>query len=284
MMDQPGLFMRPRVFGRPRRAGFTLLEVLVAVAVTAMIMSVVYSTFAQTVKSKEYVEAGNEAYHKARWALDKIAYDLASAFVHKSSNSNSLFYALSHEVNGMPMDELHFTSFSHVQHNPMLPGSDQCEISYKIAWVSESERFQLWRREDATIDEKNMEGGEELMLVDDIVAFNLRFWDGFTWQDQWDSRPLDAFLFQGGIPREAEFEPTEEMVKATPAAAEITIAVAGPGARPVIFTSKVKIEMSTIYLKALDEEEDGESSGGTADQGSSNNKSGGSRGGFIGAG
>ena len=270
-----------------KRSGFTLLEVLVATAVTAMILSIVYSSFARTVESKEYVELGNEAYHRARWALDKIATDLASAYVHRSKNSNSIFYAASHDISGMPMDEMHFTSFAHVSHNPLLVSSDQCEVGYKIAWISELERFQLWRREDPTVDVDNMQGGEEFMIVDDLAAFNVRFWDGFSWRDNWDSRPFDMVMSEDGSEQQMEFEQTDEMLKASPAAAEVSIAVNGPDGRPIIFTSKVKIEMSTISLKALDEEEDEEASSGSGSSGSDKEKKNpfaSPTGGYVGAG
>ncbi|MCZ7583496.1 MAG: prepilin-type N-terminal cleavage/methylation domain-containing protein [Deltaproteobacteria bacterium] len=247
------------VFRKKPRAGFTLLEVLVAVSVIAMILSIVYSTFARTVESKEYVELGNDAYHRARWAMDKITMDLASAFVNPGRETNTLFLALSHDVNGMPMDELHFTSFAHVQLNPNAAESDQAEISYKVAYVSELEKFQLWRREDAIIDAEPMTGGEELVLVDDLIAFNVRLYDGTAWTDQWDSRPYDLIAdAEGGEPQEAEVFQTDEMIKAAPAAAEVTIAVRGPDIRPIIFTSKIKIELSAIDLTAEDEGEAGE--------------------------
>jgi general secretion pathway protein J len=256
-----------RSSGRRRAAsGMTLLEVMVAVAVTGMIMSIVYSSFSRTVESKEYVEEGNEAYHKVRWAMDKITSDLESAFVSPTKTSYSVFYATSHEVNGMPMDETSFTSFSHVRVNPTGPESDQCEISYKVAWVSEKEHFQLWRREDAVIDEKPMEGGESLMLLDGVVAFNLRFYDGTEWKDQWDSRPYEDLIDADGNPIQTDVEQTDEMVKAVPVAAEVTIGTVGPDGRPIVFISKVKIELSPIDLNATDSdsESDGSSSSGSS--------------------
>ncbi len=239
------------------KGGFTLLEVMVAVAVTAMILSIVYSTFARTIESKDYVELGNEAYHKARWAMDKITLDLASSFVHPSRSSNTLFYGLSHEINGMPMDEIHFTSFAHVQLNPNVPASDQCEISYKVAWIPELERFQLWRREDPVIDDQPMSGGEELVILDDMFAFNLRYYDALEWRDQWDSRPFDDLFDEEGNPIVPEVNQTDEMIKAVPVAAEVTLAVMGPSLRPIVFTSKVKIELSPIDLNPEDEDEEG---------------------------
>ncbi|MCC6158007.1 MAG: prepilin-type N-terminal cleavage/methylation domain-containing protein [Deltaproteobacteria bacterium] len=255
------------------RRGFTLLEVLVAVAVTGMVLAIVYSAFGRTIESKEYVEIGNETYHKIRWAMDKITMDLASAFVFREEGSNTIFYGVSHLVGSMPMDEIHFTSFSHIRYNPEAHESDQCEISYKVAWIPDDQRFQLWRREDATLDDQNQTGGEELQLLDDVLAFNIRYYDGYEWRDDWDSRPL-ALLAEAteddGSEEETQVEQTEEMVQAVPIAVEVTLAVMGPDGSPIVFTSKTKLEMSTIDLNAEDEETDDETGGAekTDDEGS----------------
>ncbi len=244
---------------RAHRRGFTLLEVLVAVAVTGMVLAIVYSAFGRTIESKEYVEVGNETYHKIRWAMDKITMDLASAFVFREQGSHTIFYGVSHLVGSMPMDEIHFTSFSHIRYNPEAHESDQAEISYKVAWVPDDQRFQLWRREDATLDDQNQTGGEELQLLDDVLAFNIRYYDGYEWRDDWDSRPLEALAEateDDGSEEETEVEQTEEMVQAVPIAVEVTLAVMGPDGSPVVFTSKTKLEMSTIDLDAEDEETD----------------------------
>ncbi|MBZ0273489.1 prepilin-type N-terminal cleavage/methylation domain-containing protein [bacterium] len=239
----------------PRKRGFTLLEILVAVAVTGMIMSVIYTSFARTVESKEYIEQGNEIYHKIRWAVDKITSDLSAAYVHPNKESHSLFYGASNIVNDMPMDELHFTTFAYVEVNPMGIGSDQAEVSYKVAWLPDLEQFQLWRREDATVDEDTQTGGEQFVLLDNVLAFNVRFYDGSVWKDQWDSRPFDALFDEDGNPVETQVEQTDEMVKAVPYAVEVTLAVAGPDGRPIVFASKMKLEMSTVDL--VEEEEEG---------------------------
>ncbi|MCL4234133.1 MAG: prepilin-type N-terminal cleavage/methylation domain-containing protein [Deltaproteobacteria bacterium] len=250
---------------RTRRRGFTLLEVLVAVAVTGMVLAIVYSAFGRTIESKEYVEIGNETYHKIRWAMDKITMDLASSFVFREQGSNTIFYGVSHLVGSMPMDEIHFTSFSHIRYNPAAHESDQCEISYKVAWIPDDQRFQLWRREDATIDSQNQTGGEELQLLDDVLAFNIRYYDGYEWRDDWDSRPLEQLAEateESGEGEETEVEQTEEMVQAVPIAVEVTLAVMGPDGAPIVFTSKTKLEMSTIDLDAEDEET-GDDAGGS---------------------
>ncbi|MCB1154326.1 prepilin-type N-terminal cleavage/methylation domain-containing protein [bacterium] len=258
---------------RRRRAGFTLLEVLVAVAVTASILSIVYATFTRTIESKEYVEEGNDAYHKARWAMDKIALDLSAAYVSPREQSHTIFYGISNQVNGLPMDELHMTTLAHVRLNPTAAESDQSEVSYKVAYLPDEERFQLWRREDAIIDEDNMLGGEEYILIDDLTAFNVRFYDGNVWRNDWDSRGFENQFNADGTQVETDVVQSESMINAVPVAAEVTIAVMGPDLRPIVFSSKVKLEMSTIDLSS---EDDGDDDDDTDSEDSDDSDSGGS--------
>jgi general secretion pathway protein J len=274
---------------RRRRKGFTLLEVMVAVFVTAMVLTIVYNAFGRTIESKEYVEKGNEAYHKIRWAMDKITLDLASAYVLRDKNSNSIFYGVSHMVGSMPMDEIHFTSFSHIRSNPEDQESHQAEISYKVAWIPDDESFQLWRREDATVDFEPQSGGEEYLLLDGVMAFNLRFYDGVEWREDWDSRPIELLAEAqeeaGGEEEGTEVQQTDEMVQAVPVAVEVSLAVMGADGSPIVFVSKVRLELSTIDLSAEDTEDtegegeteeserfdDSTSRGGGGNSGSGNN-------------
>lgn len=264
----------------PARAfGFTLLEVLVAILVLGMIITLIWSAFSRTVESKNYIEAGNEMYHQMRWAINKITYDLSSAYVSKGQKNVSQFIAVSRlNANGIPQDELHFTSFSHIRYSPTERSSDQCELSYFIVQDPASEQFILFRREDYSIDEDLSAGGEVLELVEGIVAFNVRLFDGEEWVEDWDSRNF-AELEEDFI--EANVEQTEQMIDAIPVAAEIAISMQDERGQEVFLTTKIKLMLSTIDLKGYFEDDDDESnddSSKTSSSGSSGKTSSSSQG------
>jgi general secretion pathway protein J len=229
-----------------RSRGFTLLEVIVAVLVISMILTLVWQAFAKTVESKNYVEAGNEMYHQLRWALNKMAYDLSSAYVSRNKNTLSLFLGQSHQNgDGIPQDELNFTSFSHIRYSPTERSSDQCEVGYFILQNPETEQYTLFRREDYTVDEDLTEGGEINELVEGIVAFNIRFYDGEDWSDDWDSR---SFQDEDEGFDENSVEQTDVMINAIPIAVEIAASMMDMQGQEVYMTTKVKLMLSTIDI------------------------------------
>jgi len=262
---------------RRHAPGFTLLEVMVALAIIGIIVGLVYGTFAGTAESKEEIETGNDIYHEARWALDKLEADLSSAYLSRNANSETLFYGLNRDgAGGLPVDELHFNSFNHFKFNPTAQESDQCEISYFLMENPDTGVLTLYRREDATPDEDPMEGGEFYELAEGVLAFNLRYFDGYDWLDDWDSRNFE----DDEEVVETDIEQTDEMIEAIPVAVEVTLIMQGPREAQIAFHTKIRILLSSISLSFADEEDEGEDTGG-GDDDDDDKTSGGSTSGSI---
>ena len=254
--------------------GFTLIEVLVTMVVVSMVLTLVYQAFSKTVQSKDYVEAGNEMYHELRWALNKISLDLTSAYVSRGKNANSLFLGVSKlNPDGIPQDMIHFTSFSHVRYSAAERSSDQCEISYFVVQDPQTEQYVLFRREDYTLDDDLESGGEILDLIDGIIAFNIRYYNGEGWVDDWDSRNYTEMEEQFV---EINVEQTEEMVDQVPPGVEIALSMADERGQEVYMTTKVKLPLSSIDLTWTEEsgDDDDSTSSGSTNQGGSGSTSG----------
>jgi len=252
-----------------RHAGFTLFEVMVAIAILGMVVGLIYGSFATTARSKEEIEIGNDIYHEARWALDKLEPDLASAYGTSNPNSQAVFLSLNHTgASGAPQDYLHFSTFSHVKFNPLSRESDQANIKYFVMTNPETGVPTLYRWEDASMtpqddisgtDPSSWNGeGQVFELAEGVLAFDLRFWDGYDWTEEWDSRELTA---------EDEVSETiesydEEMTNTLPMAVDVALVMAGPDGEELLFHTKMRLLLSTIDMNAMDEEdESGEEDG-----------------------
>ena len=62
-------------------SGFTMMEVMVAIAVTGMIATAIWSATSQTTKVRSIVEDSHDKYHEVRVAFDMISKDLSSTFL-----------------------------------------------------------------------------------------------------------------------------------------------------------------------------------------------------------
>ncbi len=155
--------------------GFTLIEVLLAVFIASIVMTVLYASFFQIIKAKDKVEEELELYHEARVIFSKMTRDLVTAFPRGSVNSDSPnsvsdFFIGSQENN---FSTLTFTSLSRTP-APDTKESDQTEISYYLEPTEDDpELFALMRRDDPTIGTD--EGGSQYPISERIVGFTVSY-------------------------------------------------------------------------------------------------------------
>ncbi|HEY3494544.1 MAG TPA: type II secretion system protein GspJ [Polyangiaceae bacterium] len=178
-----------------RRAarGFTLLELLVAVAVLAFITMLIYGAFSSMKRTRDGLARVQDRYREGRVALGRIVRDLESAYIsgHQPFNQGIVVQKtafIGHE--GNPGDRLDFNAFSNVRRDRDSHVSDQIEVSYFSAEsLEESGTTDLVRRTSEYPDEKPEAGGRIDVVATDIDLFDLEYLDPTTtqWVDTWDT-------------------------------------------------------------------------------------------------
>ena len=179
------------------RRGFTLIEVMVAVAILGLVGTLVYQGFAQTALNKARVETDVDFYRTVNLALERMAREISMAYVSTHVNpalalqvSKTTFLGTDSAKN----DRIDFTSFSHRRLYRGAHESDQNEISYFVTDHPDDPGIQvLARREDSRIDEDPEHGGRSEILVEGVEEFELEYYDPLTseWLREWDAvQPL----------------------------------------------------------------------------------------------
>ena len=177
----------------PRQRGITLLEVLVSVAILAMVSVLIYGAFDGMTRAKKGVGRVNQRYREGRLAIRRLAREIPAAFIsgHQPINQTLIVReTLFVGENSTPADRLNFTSFSHRRFLADTHESDQNEISYfGSADPDVSDKTDLARREQIGIDLEADRGGAVQVLAEDIDLFDLEYLDPISglWQDRWDS-------------------------------------------------------------------------------------------------
>lgn len=176
-------------------AGFTLVEMLVAVAILAMISVLIYSAFAGLKHSKEGIQRVNDRYREGRLAIDRISRELQSAYLSLQVQT-PLNQAIAVQktafvgTQGTPADRVDFNSFANRRIERDSHESDQCEISYFGSENPEKHGvIDLVRRISKHPDLEPTKGGRVEVLATDIDLFDLQYLDPLTgqWVDTWDS-------------------------------------------------------------------------------------------------
>jgi general secretion pathway protein J len=190
------------------QAGMTLIEIMVAMTILAMVASLLYSGFAQTSRNKQRVEAQLERSHEIRMGLERVASELSMAYVSAHLNPNEALRPvisafIAKEVgSGTRVD---FTSFSHRRLYRNAHESDQNELSYFVTDdPHDSNQNVLARREQRRVDDDPRTGGESQVLIRNVTSFKVSFLDSLSgeWIDTWDT--LQGAMQPNRLPTQAK--------------------------------------------------------------------------------
>ena len=178
---------------RNAQRGMTLIEVMAAMAILAMVASLLYSAFVQTSRNKERIETQLDRYHEISSGLERIAQEMSMAYTSAHRNVND---ALKTMITGFVAKDqgstsrVDFTSFSHRRLYRNAHESDQNELAYFLAVdPKHPSRKVLARREQRRVDDDPKKGGQSQILIDNVRTFELSFLDPLTndWVTTWDT-------------------------------------------------------------------------------------------------
>jgi general secretion pathway protein J len=176
------------------RRGFTLLEVTIAVAVTAFIGLTLGYAFNSTAGTKEVMEAQSEKYRMVRTAMNRMEREISAAYISDRYDAKRYRDAFDRPTNFVGTRErLMFTSLAHQRLYADAKESDQMVVEYSIKTNNEKEargRSDLMRREKIVLEERMERGGTEDVLFENAKKIEFQYWDSDkkSWIDEWDTR------------------------------------------------------------------------------------------------
>lgn len=177
---------------RPLRA-LTLLEVLVAMAITAIMGAMVAGSISQVGNAADLTRAQDERYAEARRALTRLSSELAMAFISDHFDS-------ARHGNGRPTlfrgreDGILFTTMGHVRLYRGAKESDQAVVEYLTDRDPErSDADALFRREKLRIDGDPENEGQRALVARGVKRLTLSYWDAKKkeWVREWDTTRVE---------------------------------------------------------------------------------------------
>ncbi len=186
---------RPRHAARRGERGLTLLEVLIAAAVLAMVASMIWVSFDQTAKMRTKLSERQEHDHLARIAMARITRDMRAAFLSLHVNQeprNAAVITAFRGRSGTGGSRVDFTTFTHRRLRRGTHEGDACEVGYQLLdhrGDDDVRGMDLVRRESPRIDADPTQGGVVDVLIAGVKGFELRYFDEATdqWTDLWDT-------------------------------------------------------------------------------------------------
>lgn len=182
--------------------GFTLVEVTIAVAITAVIALTVAGSFRRASDARELAEQQDERFTGARMALTRMSREVTEAFLsehydHKRFRERPTVFR---GKDSGERDELLFATFTHARLQRDAKESDQAVVEYRVD--TDPERpgaLALFRREKGRIDDEPDRGGSTAVVLEHLKGFDVQYWDWKRqeWVREWDSSTVER---QGILP------------------------------------------------------------------------------------
>lgn len=193
---------------RRARQGMTLIEVMVSMAILALVSTLLYEGFVQTSRNKQRVEAELERNHEIRMGMERMAHELSMAYTSLHLNLNEglrpMLTAFIAKERGNS-SRIDFTSFSHQRLYRNAHESDQNEIAYFVTQdPRDSSKKVVARREQRRPDDDPEKGGQSQVLIEDVTSLELEFLDPLSgeWVSTWDT--TQALLQANRLPTQAK--------------------------------------------------------------------------------
>lgn len=182
---------------RRHARGFTLMELMIALAITALMGGMIAMSFQTGFHAKETIEKDADQYRMLRTAMDRMVREISAAYV--SDRYDSTRYR---DQNDRPTnfvgtaDHLLFSSLAHERLYTDAKESDQMTVEYSVKTGMDPDardRQDLVRRENPIVQGPMDRGGTEDVLYEGIRKLEFAYWDSDRkdWTDEWDTRRLE---------------------------------------------------------------------------------------------
>jgi general secretion pathway protein J len=160
--------------------GFTLLEILIALALLGVLAGALYGTYFSLIKGRESANEGMEARRELRATLDLLRREINST-LYSRNNKRLHFTVEDKDIFGKPASVLSFTAIA-----PPQPGgqvvSDQIDLKYEIL---EREKQMILSRQAKDL----YHAGEAARYpqMEGIEGFLVECQNGEKWVRTWDA-------------------------------------------------------------------------------------------------
>lgn len=169
---------------RARSGGFTLVEILLTLAIFSGIMVLLLSAFVGADRTREQLTARLHDFRQLRLALDRIGTDLSGAFASAAIEGTALSATVD-TFSGKPAATLIFSSFLLPEPGESVPSTDIVKIRY-FPKISPDGRFLELHREESFLPLiGNRIPTREVLLADRLAGFRVELYDGREWKDRW---------------------------------------------------------------------------------------------------
>jgi general secretion pathway protein J len=205
--------------------GFTLIEMMLAIGVLALILSMLASSFSTIAHSKVHAEGRLMVDREGRSLLWQLTKELRNAVQTPYALSNVALLGSGHMGNGVAIDAITLSTFS-AGHRKALTGmTPESIVTYNLTPSPDQPGCYMLQRSQQSGLLTNTVAQQTTVLADNVMSLHFRYFDGQKWDESWDS---------SSQPRGTQL----------PVAVAIQIKMAAPGGHVMDFATQVTLPMA----------------------------------------
>lgn len=174
-----------------RRAGFTLLEILVALGILGVIVAIVSASLRGAADVQAAADRRTDLVHAARTAVDRVVQDATSAFVRpaRGAGTTSVDFVLEdRDLEGVPRDRVTFATFARPLGGAGDRAGDTALVEYELVVSDDRRDWVLVRRQSPRLDPEALATAPGDIVAERVVGFDVRVYDGKEWKKEWRER------------------------------------------------------------------------------------------------
>jgi len=166
-----------------RKAGATLIELLLAVAIAVLLLTLIYSIYRTVASTAAGQEARQEGKPAVRKAMDRVVHDLNRLFASAPEDACTVTL-VPPEEDGPPFSTLSFCALTLPDTAPDLRWADVHHVRYRVI-LSAARAPMLLREHQPLAGPDAATGTETNVLLCPVERFVVAFDDGTNWVGGW---------------------------------------------------------------------------------------------------
>jgi prepilin-type N-terminal cleavage/methylation domain-containing protein len=211
---------------RGAEPAFTLIEVMLAVAILALVLVMLAESFHAVVGSKAEAENWLTVNQEGRAVLWEISNELRGAVQTPMVASNVLFLGEASIRNGVPMDSLTVSTIDPGHRHTLEDFGPEEIVTYSSKPNAAHRGWSLLLRQQMSgLLINNAPAVTPTVVANNLLSLHIRYFDGQNWSESWDSRKLP---------------PGHQL----PQDVEISLVMASPSGSPWALSTQVSLPMS----------------------------------------